>query len=139
MDNSDFFFQTKFSIFNSSVPFRWPLLTSKMTAPCFFQFYLENVVKTFNDKDIPEPSVEIILSRLIFVVIGWKVECNMGNICKICKKYFWLFATHSFTNFQTCFPLIFKVEKIFKGGLDSIPSPSPSVKIQIMSRKVYLR
>ena len=34
---------------------------------------------------------------------------------------------------------IFKVEKIFKGSLDSIPSPSPSVKIQIMGGKVCLR
>jgi len=32
-----------------------------------------------------------------------------------------------------------KVEKILKGSLDSIPSPSPSVKIQIMDRKVCLR
>ena len=32
-----------------------------------------------------------------------------------------------------------KVEKILKGSLDSIPSPSPSVKIQITGRKVYLR
>ena len=32
-----------------------------------------------------------------------------------------------------------KVEKILKGSLDSIPSPSPSVKIQIMARKVCLR
>ena len=35
--------------------------------------------------------------------------------------------------------LSFKVEKIFKGSLDSIPSPSPSVKIQIMGGKVCLR
>ena len=28
-----------------------------------------------------------------------------------------------------------KVEKILKGNLDSIPSPSPSVKIQIMKMK----
>ena len=28
-----------------------------------------------------------------------------------------------------------KVEKILKGSLDSIPSPSPSVKIQIMGGK----
>ena len=35
--------------------------------------------------------------------------------------------------------LAFKVEKILKGSLDSIPSPSPSVKIQIMGRKVCLR
>ena len=33
----------------------------------------------------------------------------------------------------------YKVEKILKGSLDSIPSPSPSVKIQIMGRKVCLR
>ena len=32
-----------------------------------------------------------------------------------------------------------KVEKILKGSLDSIPSPSPSVKIQIMGGKVCFR
>ena len=32
-----------------------------------------------------------------------------------------------------------KVEKILKGSLNSIPSPSPSVKIQIMCGKVCLR
>jgi hypothetical protein len=32
-----------------------------------------------------------------------------------------------------------KVEKMLKGSLDLIPSPSPSVKIQIMSRRVCLR
>ena len=32
-----------------------------------------------------------------------------------------------------------KVEKILKGSLDSIPSPLPSVKIQIMGGKVCLR
>ena len=32
-----------------------------------------------------------------------------------------------------------KVEKILKGSLDSNPSPSPSVKIQITDGKVYLR
>ena len=32
-----------------------------------------------------------------------------------------------------------KVEKILKDRLDSIPSPSPSVKIQIMGGKVCLR
>ena len=30
---------------------------------------------------------------------------------------------------------VFKVEKILKGSLDSIPSPSPSVKIQIWAGK----
>ena len=33
---------------------------------------------------------------------------------------------------------IFKVKKILKGSLDSIPSPSPPVKIQIMGGKVCL-
>ena len=32
-----------------------------------------------------------------------------------------------------------KVENILKGSLDSIPSPSPSIKIQIMCGKVCLR
>ena len=32
-----------------------------------------------------------------------------------------------------------KVEKILKGSLDSIPSPSPPMKIQIMGRRVCLR
>ena len=33
----------------------------------------------------------------------------------------------------------YKVEKILKGSLDSIPSSLPSVKIQIMAGKVFLR
>ena len=33
----------------------------------------------------------------------------------------------------------FRVENILKNSLDSIPSPSPSVKIQIMDRKICLR
>ena len=41
---------------------------------------------------------------------------------------------------QVHFYLLFlKVEKILKRSLDSIPSPSPSVKIQIMGGKVCLR
>ena len=32
-----------------------------------------------------------------------------------------------------------KVEQILKGSLDSIQSPSPSMKIQIMGGKVFLR
>jgi len=33
----------------------------------------------------------------------------------------------------------FKVEKILKGSLNSIPSPSTSLKIQIMGGKIFLR
>ena len=35
--------------------------------------------------------------------------------------------------------LIIKVENILKGSLDSIPSRTPSVKIQLMGGKVCLR
>ena len=38
-----------------------------------------------------------------------------------------------------CFKILYKVEKTFKSSLDFIPSPSPSVKIQIMGGKVYCR
>ena len=34
---------------------------------------------------------------------------------------------------------LLKVEKILKGSLDSIPSPTPSVKIEIMGGNVCLR
>ena len=44
---------------------------------------------------------------------------------------------------NSCWPLKskvhYKVENILKDSLDSIPSPSPSVKIQIMGKKVCLR
>ena len=35
--------------------------------------------------------------------------------------------------------VLVKVENISDDSLDSIPSPSPSVKIQIIGGKVYLR
>jgi hypothetical protein len=39
---------------------------------------------------------------------------------------------------QFILQLCYKVENILKGSLDSIPSPSPLVEIQIMGRKVCL-
>jgi hypothetical protein len=45
----------------------------------------------------------------------------------------WVYLEGIFTGIFT------KVEKILKGNLDSIPSPSPTVKIQIMGGKVCLR
>ena len=55
-------------------------------------------------------------------------KCGLCDVCmkKIC---------HSTISKYT-FP---KVENILKGSLDSIPSPLPSVKIQILGRKVCLR
>ena len=48
---------------------------------------------------------------------------------------------HASLNFQKMFVYVFhlKVEKNLKGSLDLIPSPSPSVKIQIMGGKFSLR
>ena len=50
-------------------------------------------------------------------------------------------AFSEYVNIKSCliFPNLSKVEKILKGSLDLIPSPSPSVKIQIMGGKVCLR
>ena len=48
---------------------------------------------------------------------------------------FWSFSV----NYSIVIIIIFKVEKILKGSLDSTQSPSPSVKIQIMGRKICFR
>ena len=45
----------------------------------------------------------------------------------------WVYLEGIFTG------IFIKVENILKGSLDSIPSPSPSVEIQIMGGKVCLR
>ena len=45
----------------------------------------------------------------------------------------------NFANWKCKVVEMCKVEKILKGSLDSIPSLSPSVKIQIMDKKVCLR
>ena len=47
--------------------------------------------------------------------------------------------TESFYIFPYEIPSVFRVENILKGSLDLIPTPSPSVKIQIMGGKVCLR
>ena len=52
----------------------------------------------------------------------------------------WLHMRYDGTVGNLCVFRIFrKVKKILKGSLDSISSPSPSVKIQIMGGKVCLR
>ena len=43
------------------------------------------------------------------------------------------------TQSELKFAATFKVENILKSSLDSIPLPSPSVKIQITGRKVFLQ
>ena len=67
---------------------------------------------------------------------------------EMCKIYFedcepfcrsWPSVCHGMPGHNGVNSLFDKVEKILKGSLDSIPSPSPSVKIQIMGGKVCLR
>ena len=48
-------------------------------------------------------------------------------------------AAGKMTSYTNIISFVHKVEKILKGSLDSILSPPPSVKIQIMGRKVCLR
>ena len=51
-----------------------------------------------------------------------------------------LLSLHSNSNIDAGFPAeISKVKKILEDSLDSIQSPSPSVKIQIMGWKVCLK
>ena len=59
------------------------------------------MTKTFVLNSIIGMSVEMTFFMLIFVEIGGKVcviLSNMGDICKICEKYFEFFATLSFTD-----------------------------------------
>ena len=48
-----------------------------------------------------------------------------------------MFIAHPIALLETSIIMKIKVEKILKGSLDSIPSPSEN--IQVMGRKVYLR
>ena len=62
--------------------------------------------------------------------LGWTQKRSIQNyvlfVCFYLKQENWFMKKR-----------ILKVEKILKGSLDSIPSPSPSVKI--MGGKNYLR
>ena len=49
-----------------------------------------------------------------------------------------LVKTHHCPQSLMCFDKLFKVERILKDSLDSIPSSSPSAKIQIMGGKISL-
>ena len=71
-------------------------------------------------------------------------RCNESNIIQILHIFNTGFCIYvikiifCFVNFRG-YLIWCKVENFSKGSLDSIPSPSPSVKIQIMSRKICLR
>jgi hypothetical protein len=67
--------------------------------------------------------------------------CLSGHSGKMRINYLARKIAKVLSNFLQHFAILFylKVEKILKGSLDSISSPSPSVKIKIMGSKVCLR
>ena len=64
------------------------------------------------------------------IVYRMKMQCNVGEVMPMGCLFM-------LPNSKIYIPS--EVEKILKGSLDSLPSPSPSVKIQIMGGKVRLR
>ena len=73
------------------------------------------------------------LSSLLSIRLNWK---NERRIKEYIQGYYKL--QHDLT-FGAQYCTAIKVEKILKGSLDLIPSPSLSVKVQIVSGKVCLR
>ena len=63
----------------------------------------------------------------------WRSQCLVGALVGVES------VELTSENILVILNMIFKVEKILKGSLDLIPSPSLSVKIQIIGRKVCLR
>ena len=64
-----------------------------------------------------------------------RLHCNKMTYLSKCSSNTYIIQIHYLIDRK----YICKVEKILKGSLDSILLPSPSVKIQIMGGKVYLR
>ena len=55
------------------------------------------------------------------------------------KAFFFICDEYNFRiHIVNIFSRLSKVENILKGSLDSIPSPSPSVNIQIIGGKVWV-
>ena len=63
------------------------------------------------------------------------LPCSRSYYHQFILRYYLGNQENNFNNFLN----FGKVENILKGSLDLIPSPSPSVKIQIMGWKVYSR
>ena len=66
---------------------------------------------------------------------------NWSSLCRLDKIYYeksWKISIQH-NSLAKFYHSISKVENISKGSLDSIPSPSPSAKIQNMGGKVCLR
>ena len=70
-----------------------------------------------------------------FPCLEFQIQSQTDNMI----SYFIKVANYKVTALNFWFMYWGKVEKILKGSLDSILSPSPSVKIQIMGSKICLR
>ena len=77
------------------------------------------------------------ISKIIFVMGSYEYLERLN--VNIFKKDSLLRLCCILFNGSEYYALNLKVEKILKGSLNSIPSPSSSVEIQIMSGKVCLR
>ena len=72
------------------------------------------------------------------LVEGLSID-DIMKICGIIDANSFRIDKHGTRGVFLATSMVSKVEKILKGSLDSIPSPSPSVKIQIVGGKVYMR
>ena len=85
----------------------------------FSIFYFIRKLALYRSNIFRKRNSQIILRNIWGTCLPWQFDSEIGA---------------AFSNTFVC-----KVEKILKGRLDLIPSPSASVKIQIMDRKVCLR
>ena len=75
-------------------------------------------------------NIFFLIGVVFYFATKWGINANFGDINA--DDYIPMFKAQNIHQDS-------KVEKILKGSLDSISSPSPSVKIQIMGGKVCLR
>ena len=91
--------------------------------------YLKTIVQL-----LPYYVPPVVIANLINMVIDYFIDLFVDYYCLfICNDTKFMTARSSILEVQG----LIKVEKILKGSLDSIPSPS--IKIQIMGGKVCLK
>ena len=84
--------------------------------------------------------VPVLLTHIKSTSIIFDPNLNFDMLHCLCHKRFKVVLVVKFLGiFDRSCVVNFKVEKILKGSLYLIPSPSPSVKIQIIGGKVCLR
>ena len=85
----------------------------------------------------------VIFLHIFFLFLGERLFRGYKELCthtdRLAEISHIVFVVHGVGQVITFSHYRFKLERILKGCLDLIPSPSPSVKIQIMGGKVCLR